>query len=67
MSPKACSSEAHPRTQYHLLVEPKSFHQSRQLAFLVESTMTDIDIDQDAAGSGTNTGEEATEGGESAP
>lgn len=29
--------------------------------------MADIDIDQYAVGSGANTGEEATEGGESAP
>lgn len=52
--------------QIYLLVESKSLHQSRQLAFLVEGTVADIYIDQDAVGSGANTGEEATEGGESA-
>lgn len=29
--------------------------------------MTDIDVDQDAIGSSSNTGEEPTEGGETAP
>lgn len=50
------------REKGFLLVESKSRHESCQLTLLVEGTVTDIDVDKNTVGGGTDAGEEATKG-----